>query len=314
MPLTKKGKEIMKSMKEQYGTKKGEEVFYASKNKGTIKGVEKASEGKMMTFRQFVKKMSGEQISDKEAQRLKTSYIKKIADSQISEKEAQRLLKQVPKMKKGKMARVKAVKAGLEKASKLHAAQAKTLGTVLKAAGGNMMMKRPMMAKVGVMVGRDTAKKLKEARKRRKADVIKGMGGYMGGGLKEATKKLKAQGYKGGNMALKKIPEGPKGEGLRKLKAERPDVTRKMGFAKKGKVIKAGLGTMALTSKKGRELAKKSVKARMKISPSLNYLSRDNGGSVKSTRGFGAARTSGSGLQDEKLIPGKSLDYYKDLM
>ena len=257
MPLTKKGKEIMKSMKEQYGTKKGEEVFYASKNKGTIKGVEKASKGKMM--------------------------------------------------------KVKKVKAGLEKASKLHAAQAKTLGTVLKAAGGKMMG-RPMMAKVGVKVGRDTAKKLKEARKRRKADVIKGMGGYMSGGLKEATKKLKAQGYKGGNMALKKIPEGPKGEGLRKLKAERPDVTRKMGFAKKGKVIKAGLGTMALTSKKGRELAKKSVKARMKISPSLNYLSRDNGGSVKSTRGFGAARTSGSGLQDEKLIPGKSLDYYKDLM
>jgi len=175
MPLTEKGKEIMKSMKKQYGKKKGEEVFYASKNKGTIKGVEKASKGKMM--------------------------------------------------------KVKKVKAGLEKASKLHAAQAKTLGTVLKAAGG---------------------------------------------GLKEATKKLKAQGYVGGKMALKKIPEGPKGEGLRKLKAERPDVTRKMGFAKKGKIMKAAMG--------------------------------------RSVRGYGAARTSGSGLQDEKLIPGKSLDYYKDLM
>ena len=41
MPLNKKGKEIMKSMKEQYGKKKGETVFYASKNKGVIKGVEK---------------------------------------------------------------------------------------------------------------------------------------------------------------------------------------------------------------------------------------------------------------------------------
>ena len=175
MPLTKKGKEIMKSMKEQYGDKKGESIFYASKNKGTIKGVEKASKGKMM--------------------------------------------------------KVKEVKGALEKASKLHAAQAKTLGTVLKAAGG---------------------------------------------GLKEATKKLKAQGYVGGKMALKKIPEGPKGEGLRKLKAERPDVTRKMGFAKKGKIMKAAMG--------------------------------------RSVRGYGAARTSGSGLQDEQLIPGKSLDYYKDLM
>ena len=155
---------------------------------------------------------------------------------------------------------------------------------------------------------------------------------YKGGGLKEATKKLKAQGYNmgkmitfaqfvknragsqvseskiqqlkneykkmmggsqigpseekklnkmmkmsGGDMAnLKKIPEGPKGEGLRKLKAKRPDVTRKMGFAKKGKVMKAMAG--------------------------------------KSVRGFGAARTSGMGLQDEQMIPGKSMDYYKDLM
>tara|TARA_R100000005_G_C4984059_1_gene192896 strand:- start:913 stop:1215 length:303 start_codon:yes stop_codon:yes gene_type:complete len=41
MPLTKKGKKIMSSMKEQYGDKKGEAIFYASKNKGKIKGVEK---------------------------------------------------------------------------------------------------------------------------------------------------------------------------------------------------------------------------------------------------------------------------------
>lgn len=41
MPMTKKGKKIMKSMKEEYGSKKGEQVFYASKNKGTIKGVDK---------------------------------------------------------------------------------------------------------------------------------------------------------------------------------------------------------------------------------------------------------------------------------
>ena len=155
---------------------------------------------------------------------------------------------------------------------------------------------------------------------------------YKGGGLKEATKKLKAQGYNMGKMItfaqfvknragsqvseskieqlkneykkmmggsqigpseekrlnkimkmsggkmtnLKKIPEGPKGEGLRKLKAARPDVTRKMGFAKKGKVMKAMAG--------------------------------------KSVRGFGAARTSGMGLQDEQMVPGKSMDYYKDLM
>ena len=41
MALNEKGKKIMKSMKKQYGEKRGKTVFYASKNKGTIKGVEK---------------------------------------------------------------------------------------------------------------------------------------------------------------------------------------------------------------------------------------------------------------------------------
>jgi hypothetical protein len=41
MPLTKKGSKIMRAMKEGYGSNKGEQVFYASKNKGKIKGVEK---------------------------------------------------------------------------------------------------------------------------------------------------------------------------------------------------------------------------------------------------------------------------------
>lgn len=40
MPLSEKGKKIMRAMKRKYGQKKGENVFYASKNKGTIKGVD----------------------------------------------------------------------------------------------------------------------------------------------------------------------------------------------------------------------------------------------------------------------------------
>lgn len=39
MPLTSKGKKIMAEMKKEYG-QKAEQVFYASKNKGTISGVE----------------------------------------------------------------------------------------------------------------------------------------------------------------------------------------------------------------------------------------------------------------------------------
>jgi hypothetical protein len=41
MPLTKKGEKIMASMKKQYGNKKGERIFYASQNKGIIKGTHK---------------------------------------------------------------------------------------------------------------------------------------------------------------------------------------------------------------------------------------------------------------------------------
>jgi len=44
MPLNKKGKKILKSMKEQYGSD-AEKVFYSSKNKGTIKNVEKKMGG-----------------------------------------------------------------------------------------------------------------------------------------------------------------------------------------------------------------------------------------------------------------------------
>lgn len=41
MPLTKKGRKIKAAMSKEYGDKKGERVFYASRNKGTISGVEK---------------------------------------------------------------------------------------------------------------------------------------------------------------------------------------------------------------------------------------------------------------------------------
>lgn len=41
MPFTKKGQTIFDAMAEKYGSKKGKKVFYASRNKGTIKGVDK---------------------------------------------------------------------------------------------------------------------------------------------------------------------------------------------------------------------------------------------------------------------------------
>ncbi|MDE2016009.1 MAG: hypothetical protein KGJ89_05215 [Patescibacteria group bacterium] len=44
MPLTRKGNEIMRAMDKEYGDKKAKRVFYASRNKGTIKGVERKKE------------------------------------------------------------------------------------------------------------------------------------------------------------------------------------------------------------------------------------------------------------------------------
>ena len=41
MSLTSKGRKIMSSMKKEYGSKRGESVFYASRNKGKISGVDK---------------------------------------------------------------------------------------------------------------------------------------------------------------------------------------------------------------------------------------------------------------------------------
>ena len=48
MPLTTKGKKIKKQMHDTYG-KKGTRVFYASINKGTVKGAEKKKRQKRRT-------------------------------------------------------------------------------------------------------------------------------------------------------------------------------------------------------------------------------------------------------------------------
>jgi hypothetical protein len=46
MPLTRKGGKIKRAMVKQYGARKGARVFYASANKGTIRGVHRARRGK----------------------------------------------------------------------------------------------------------------------------------------------------------------------------------------------------------------------------------------------------------------------------
>ena len=41
MPLTKKGRKVKSAMEKSYGKKKGEQVFYATENKGKVKGLVK---------------------------------------------------------------------------------------------------------------------------------------------------------------------------------------------------------------------------------------------------------------------------------
>ena len=46
MPLTEKGKKVKRAMRNQYGAKKGDRVFYASQNAGTVTGTHKKRKGK----------------------------------------------------------------------------------------------------------------------------------------------------------------------------------------------------------------------------------------------------------------------------
>lgn len=54
--LTEKGRTIKHEMKQHYGKKKGEQVFYASKNAGKIKGVERSDTGKRYSRRSVQKR------------------------------------------------------------------------------------------------------------------------------------------------------------------------------------------------------------------------------------------------------------------
>ena len=95
-----------------------------------------------------------------------------------------------------------------------------------------------------------------------------------------------------------------------KSKLKNRKLKRKQGV----KFTEAALGVAVLATKKGQKAEKKMLKGKTQMSPALNYLDRNMGGSAESTKGYGAARTSGMELQDESLPAGKTLDYYKDIM
>jgi hypothetical protein len=123
MPLNKKGKKVMEKMKEEYGKKKGESVFYAMENSGKLKGVKKAKQGMMANLKpvpagkekslgklptkvrnkmgyakygKMMKAKMGAQVSDKEIE-----TIKKLAGAQVSDKEAKKIISMMPKKSHG---------------------------------------------------------------------------------------------------------------------------------------------------------------------------------------------------------------------
>jgi len=128
MSLNKKGKKIMKKMKEEYGKKKGESVFYAMENSGKLKGVKKAKKGMMtnlkpvpagkekslgklppevrnrMGYAKYGKMMKakiGAQVSDKEIENFEKETIKKLAGAQVSDAEIKKIKSMMPKKSMG---------------------------------------------------------------------------------------------------------------------------------------------------------------------------------------------------------------------
>lgn len=70
MPLTSKGNKIMENMKSEYGPKKGESVFYASKNKGTISGVDASAQERDEAKNELIhlrEKLTKAQFSERQA-------------------------------------------------------------------------------------------------------------------------------------------------------------------------------------------------------------------------------------------------------
>jgi hypothetical protein len=151
--------------------------------------------------------------------------------------------------------------------------------------------------------------------------------------------KLKYTAAKKGKMITGKKEEDDVSKYVKSIKLPdakdvRDVVNKKAMGGEMKKPMKAVLGAAVLGAI-GAKAIGKAMKKKASASPGMNLLSKESGmklpmkdlyqkateqqmakksmgGEMK--QGYGAARTSGMGLQDEDLIPGKSMDYYKDLM
>jgi len=167
----------------------------------------------------------------------------------------------------------------------------------MKAKYGKMMKARyGTMAKGDVKEGISKSNEFKNKLENFKKDSIRKLRGAQAGPAEEA--KL--------NEMMPSMKDSPS---VREAKMK--TVKMKLSKMKYGKMVKAKKGVMV---KKPEEIKSLRQSATPGYYPKDDMPKKSMGGEMKSTQGYGAARTSGMGLQDEDLIPGKSMDYYKDLM
>jgi hypothetical protein len=143
--------------------------------------------------------------------------------------------------------------------------------------------------------GKKIMEKMKEEYGKKKGESV--FYAMENSGKLKGVKKAK----KGMMTNLKPVPAG-KEKSLGKLP---PEVRNKMGYAKYGKMMKASKGK--LTEIEKLDLIEKIVSQSL-----FKPKKKSHGGSMK--KGYGKARSSGMGLEDESLVPGKGYEYIKDLL
>ena len=99
----------------------------------------------------------------------------------------------------------------------------------------------------------------------------------------------------------------PTGKGGKPLK---PKEIKPKNKSTGGQMLKGG--QKKLDKNKDGKISGEDFKLIRREKPEMKPIKKAMGGEMK--KGYGAARQSGMGLQDENLVPGKSMDYYKDLM
>lgn len=134
--------------------------------------------------------------------------------------------------------------------------------------------------------------------------------------LKKATQKKEK------DKDMKKMNKGGMNDKNKKVVPLMPTGVIYKGKAKDYPGIKKIIKDKYKKTKGGKiEFGMLSVKAGIDKNPNPTAADRiagakmnkkSKGGEMK--KGYGAARQSGMGLQDENLTPGKTMDYYKDLI